>query len=439
MEASVSPGDGGRRRRLSFAPTAARAVFCAGLVLGSLVVHNGGLPAVSLISLSPPVIYTPAAQLQDFSITIPSTWRRGTKLGVKVPTGNILVDVPKGMKAGQTFVLDLKQAPKLAVGARQQKLVQKLPKARKALQTSFKGDLTSFQGMLEYERGLRSAMGKLKHKWPSGLKVPKNVMLAHNFINEKEAPDAEGWDPENPNGFAAGPSDVNNTNGVPGYTYTMNGEDVGVEDKGPGYYQPEDPEHWTEYQKLLRFDCFQAEGQPWRDHANCAALVKRSHTYPNADMFKLSGAYSWNPPFSEGGNATNKPGAIAPDPQEYWNYGTDDDFKDAARWDGTAFAPAEGEEEEEAGEEAPEEKAPVISLAAKRSPLLIRAAKVSLLSRRAADFGYAAQPLAAARDFKAHKQGAKKALAPEALAELVGGERDDDGDGMEGDEEMATL
>lgn len=41
------------------------------------------------------------------------------------------MDVPKGMKAGQTFVLDLKQAPKLAVGARQQKLVQKLPKARK--------------------------------------------------------------------------------------------------------------------------------------------------------------------------------------------------------------------------------------------------------------------------------------------------------------------
>lgn len=84
MEASVGPGDGGRRRPLSFAPTAATAVFCAGLVLGSLVVHNGGLPAVSLISLSPPVVYTPAAQLQDFSITIPSTWRRGTQLGVKV-------------------------------------------------------------------------------------------------------------------------------------------------------------------------------------------------------------------------------------------------------------------------------------------------------------------------------------------------------------------
>jgi hypothetical protein len=46
-----------------------------------------------------------------------------------------------------------------------------------------------------------------------------------------------GWDPKNPNGFGPGPSDVNSTNGVPGYTYTTNGEDLGVEDKGPGYYQ----------------------------------------------------------------------------------------------------------------------------------------------------------------------------------------------------------
>ena len=46
-----------------------------------------------------------------------------------------------------------------------------------ALQDSFQGDLTSFQGMLNYERSLRTAMGKLKHKWPAGLKVPHAMML----------------------------------------------------------------------------------------------------------------------------------------------------------------------------------------------------------------------------------------------------------------------
>jgi len=160
---------------------------------------------------------------------------------------------------------------------------------------------------------------------------------------------------------------------------------------GFGGQQPEDPEHWTEYQKLLRFDCFSAAGQPWRNHANCAALVKRSHTYPNADMFRLSGALDWNPPFAPGQNATNKLGAVAPDPNEYWNYGSDDDFREAARWDGTAFAPAEKEE----GEEAPEEKARVMSLASTLSPL----------SRRIPDFGYAKNlPLAGSRIFKRPKR-----------------------------------
>jgi len=160
---------------------------------------------------------------------------------------------------------------------------------------------------------------------------------------------------------------------------------------GFGGQQPEDPEHWTEYQKLLRFDCFSAAGQPWRNHANCAALVKRSHTYPNADMFRLSGALDWNPPFAPGQNATNKPGAVAPDPNEYWNYGSDDDFREAARWDGTAFAPAKKEE----GEEASGEKAPVMSLAGTLSPL----------SRRIADFGYAKNlPLAGSRIFKRPKR-----------------------------------
>jgi hypothetical protein len=41
----------------------------------------------------------------------------------------------------------------------------------------------------------------------------------------------KGWDPKNPNGFPAQKADVNNTNGVPGYTYTTNGELLGVEDK----------------------------------------------------------------------------------------------------------------------------------------------------------------------------------------------------------------
>ena len=48
-----------------------------------------------------------------------------------------------------------------------------------ALQKTFKGDLTSFQGMLNYERSLRSAMGKLKNKWPTGLKV-------HVYVSVRE-------------------------------------------------------------------------------------------------------------------------------------------------------------------------------------------------------------------------------------------------------------
>jgi hypothetical protein len=54
------------------------------------------------------------------------------RLCLQVPSGKVLVDVPRGMSPGQTFVLDLQQAPKqLAAGARQQALVQQLPKARK--------------------------------------------------------------------------------------------------------------------------------------------------------------------------------------------------------------------------------------------------------------------------------------------------------------------
>jgi hypothetical protein len=120
----------------------------------------------------------------------------------QLPTGSILVQVPKGMKPGEAFVLDVKKGKVHdTLGARQQALVQQLPKSRKvshivahkhkvyllfffcpksdsshaiqALQQSFKGDLTSLDGMLKYERSLRSAMGKLKNRWPAGLKVPK--------------------------------------------------------------------------------------------------------------------------------------------------------------------------------------------------------------------------------------------------------------------------
>jgi hypothetical protein len=145
--------------------------------------------------------------------------------------------------------------------------------------------------------------------------------------------------------------------------------------------QPEDPEHWSSYQKLLRFDCFAAAGQPWRDHANCAALIKRSHTYPNADMFRFSGAFGWNPPFPAGPQAHNKAGAIAPDPNEYWNYGSDEDFEDANRWTGTKFPPPPPPPAEEAPPP-PAAKAPVTSLAAAKP-----GDGASVMWTRARDFG----------------------------------------------------
>jgi hypothetical protein len=91
-------------------------------------------------------------------------------------------------------------------------------------------------------------------------------------------------------------------------------------------------------------------------------------------MFRFSGAFGWNPPFAPGPQAHNKPGARAPDPQEYWNYGTDDDFADANRWDGTAFPPPEEPEE---GAEA-EAKAHLTSLATGTAS--------ATMSMRAADF-----------------------------------------------------
>ena len=50
----------------------------------------------------------------------------------QLPTGSILVQVPKGMKPGETFVLDVKKGKVHdTLGARQQALVQQLPKSRK--------------------------------------------------------------------------------------------------------------------------------------------------------------------------------------------------------------------------------------------------------------------------------------------------------------------
>ena len=41
-------------------------------------------------------------------------------------------------------------------------------------------------------------------------------MDTEHFIPAELAPEAEGWDPMNPNGFPAKPADKNNVNGVPG-------------------------------------------------------------------------------------------------------------------------------------------------------------------------------------------------------------------------------
>ncbi|EKX44036.1 hypothetical protein GUITHDRAFT_153141 [Guillardia theta CCMP2712] len=182
-------------------------------------------------------------------------------------------------------------------------------------------------------------MGKIRHTWKTSKlqESDEPEMDTEHFIPAELAPEAEGWDPTNPNGFPAKPADKNNVNGVPGYTYATNGNDLEVEDEGEGYYQPEDPEHLEEYKQLLKYDCFAKPGKPWLDHANCAALVKRSHLYPNADMFRFSGAFGWNPPFPDGPTAKNAKGAEAPSANEYWNYGSDEDLESAASWNGKEY------------------------------------------------------------------------------------------------------
>lgn len=207
----------------------------------------------------------------------------------------------------------------------------------------------SLDGMLSYERKERKSIG---HLWNTWQKVPRNVLnLAKgtstlaaqefddaSFIPVADAPKEKGWDKKNPNGFGASLPDQKNITGIPGYTFTTNGELLGVADQGEGYYRLKDPEHQQAYLKMLQFDCFGSNAK-WRDHSNCAAIIHRSHLYENADPFRFSGAFGWNPPFDAGWNVTNKKGAIPPDPQEYWNYGSDDDFSGAALWTGTKFKP----------------------------------------------------------------------------------------------------
>jgi hypothetical protein len=261
----------------------------------------------------------------------------GQRLSVSVPQrGQMLLKVPQGVGAGQSILIEV--APSATMTATAKAAAPRSPMLR---------DL-SFDGMLNYERKVRASMGKLHNRWQkvsrNALNLVKGTTLAAqefddaNFIPVADAASEEGWDPKNPNGFAGSSPDDKNITGIPGYTYTTNGEQLGVEDQGEGYYQLKDPEHQQAYLKMLQTDCFGSSAK-WRDHSNCAALIHRSHLYQNADPFRFSGAFGWNPPFPAGQNATNKAGAMPPDKTEYWNYGSDDDFSEASLWDGKKFLP----------------------------------------------------------------------------------------------------
>jgi len=300
---------------------------------------------------APPVKYV-TPQATEFSVSVPKGWKVGSMLGLKIPgRGDSVIQVPPGIKPGETFVFHLGDDSQAKGSMASTKLqpVHKIPESRNTLLKLEQKDLTSFKGMLTYERALRKTMGKIRHTWKTSKleESEEPAMDTEHFIPAEVAPQAPGWDPKNPNGFPAQPPDEDNVNGVPGYTYATNGNDLEVEDEGEGYYQPKDPEHLEEYKKLLKYDCFAAPGKPWLDHANCAALVKRTHLYPNADMFRFSGAFGWNPPFPDGPTAKNAKGAEAPSANEYWNYGSDEDLASAASWDGKEYTETEGEETEE--------------------------------------------------------------------------------------------
>eukprot|EP00282_Hemiselmis_andersenii_P033729 CAMPEP_0169463186 /NCGR_PEP_ID=MMETSP1042-20121227/19965_1 /TAXON_ID=464988 /ORGANISM="Hemiselmis andersenii, Strain CCMP1180" /LENGTH=323 /DNA_ID=CAMNT_0009575885 /DNA_START=6 /DNA_END=977 /DNA_ORIENTATION=- len=283
-----------------------------------------------------------------FSVTVPADWKQGQGLEVTVPSGRVDLEVPQGVGAGQKMLFQVGDAPSLKAG-REESLAGVRGPASKGLSS------LSFDGMLQYERQIRRSMGKLRHTWKNlpraslsdmqrGMMLEAKVFDDAKFIPVADAPKEKGWDKKNPNGFPAMKADADNVNGVPGYTYTTDGETLGVEDQGEGYYQPKDPEHQKDYLRMLRLDCFGSKLK-WRDHANCAALIHRSHHYDNADMFRFSGAFGWNPPFPAGQNATNKEGAMPPDQNTYWNYGSDDDFEGAALWTGKKFKPAKKKEE----------------------------------------------------------------------------------------------
>ena len=73
--------DGGRRG----ARTILSAVILFGLASASLLAQSGGPSELMMAQMAgPQVIYTPASKPRDYSIRIPSTWKPGTKLGVKV-------------------------------------------------------------------------------------------------------------------------------------------------------------------------------------------------------------------------------------------------------------------------------------------------------------------------------------------------------------------
>ena len=82
LEAEAAPGE--RRSRSPGALAAAvLSVSVAACVVGAVIHPVLPAPGV-LVALSPPVVYTAASKLQDYSIQIPASWKPGTKLGVKV-------------------------------------------------------------------------------------------------------------------------------------------------------------------------------------------------------------------------------------------------------------------------------------------------------------------------------------------------------------------
>ena len=70
------------------------------------------------------------------------------------------MDVPKGMKAGQTFVLDLEKKP---AGARQQTLAQKLPTAAARKPLAFCCVVVAASVLLHF--GRRGSSGRQAARW----------------------------------------------------------------------------------------------------------------------------------------------------------------------------------------------------------------------------------------------------------------------------------